>query len=246
MKRNSKLYLVAAVLAAVALAGCGEKRDRSAAEQHVFRPEPSTSRSAPTQQVVMIVMDLSGSFTDKMAEDGKAYEFAIHVLDRYFRRPDSQTDKIILAQISGTEKSLMWEGSPLDLRREFPSADKFRDFLLEKADGGGSLVHDGVRNAIDYLTYHPNYGSSNARTVTLILSDMDDTGSVDSEQRLTTSLAANAQNQGAIGIYFCNQLKVEEWKRRLGSAGYLYFVVESEIVGRPQLPNFEVFPRTPR
>lgn len=187
----------------------------------------------------MILMDLSGSFTDKMAEDGEAYEFATHVIDRYFRRRDPLNDRIILAQISGTEHSLLWEGTPIELRRQFPSAADFRDFLLSKADPSGSLVHDGVSNAIDYLTYHPRYGRGNAKTVTLILSDMEDTSGSNSLQRLEASLSAYAQINGAVGVYFCEQSRLEDWRSRLDRTGIRNRIVESEIVGKPQLPNFE-------
>ncbi|TWT51735.1 hypothetical protein KOR42_34220 [Thalassoglobus neptunius] len=247
MNNPSKLRMTTLLmlLLAMMISGCGAPRDKSpAAEPQVFQGARPQSRNEPATRVVMILMDLSGSFTEKMANDGEAYQFALNVIDQYFRSQSGTNDNIVLAQISGTRRSLLWEGSPRQLRETFPSADSFREFLLSNADPRGSLVHEGMRNAIDYLTHHSVYGTSNAKTVTLVLSDMDDTSFGDSEERLNKSLVANAHNQGAIGIYFCNQLTVEDWKQRLASAGYINYVVESEIVGKPQLPKFEVFPRT--
>lgn len=234
--RPSKLQMIACIAAVSVglISGCGPRRDTtSGGATATFEREEST------QRVVMIVMDLSGSFTDKMAEDGEAYEFALHVIDRYFRRRDPMNDRIILAQISGMEQSLLWEGSPLELRRKFPNAGAFRDFLLANADTSGSLVHDAVANAISYLTLHPKYGGGDAKTATLILSDMEDTGSSDSEQHLSKWLEAYGSANGAVGVYFCDQHRVEDWKDRLTRAGIDNFIVESEIVGKPQLPNFE-------
>ncbi len=127
----------------------------------------------------------------------------------------------------------------MELRREFPTAVAFRDFLLAKADPNGSLVNDGVHNAVEYLTFHPRYGGGDAKTVTLILSDMEDTGTSASEQRLDETLAAYGQINGSVGVYFCEQRRLEDWRNRLARAGIDNFIVESEIVGKPQLPNFE-------
>lgn len=237
MKQASKhqVRVTSAILLAVmSIVGC---RDGSG---EATNAQPTFQRQEVDQHVVMIVMDLSGSFAQKMAENGSAFDFATHVLDRYFRHRDALNDRIILAQISGTKRSLMWEGTPLELRREFPSAAEFREFLLSEADGGGSLVNDGVCNAIEYLAYHPRYGNGRSRSVTLILSDMDDTGSQrDSEQQLNSTLSAYGQINGSVGIYFCNQLRIEDWRQRLSRAGIDNFIVESEIVGKPPLPNFE-------
>ncbi|MDA1016751.1 MAG: hypothetical protein O3A00_20125 [Planctomycetota bacterium] len=228
--KTSKRTAFIATLCLLTITGCGKRRDMA---------ETNTFDRNNHQHVVMIVMDLSGSFAEKMANDGKAYEFATACVDHYFRKSDPLNDRIILAQISGTERSLLWEGTPIQLRKDFPSADSFRNFLLTKADGGGSLVNRGVTNAIDYLNYHPRYGGGDAKTVTLILSDMDDTGSSDSERGMNESLAAYARIDGSIGIYFCNQLLVESWKDRLSRAGVQNCIVESEIVGKPELPKFE-------
>lgn len=233
MRHQSKhVTLLAIVLIEmVTICGCGERRDAD---------RPSVFREQDNQYVAVIVIDLSGSFSDKMANDGKAYQFAVQVLDHYFRRRDALSDRIILAQISGTERSLMWEGSPLELRRDFPSAESFRDFLLKQADGSGSLVNDGLANVMEYVTSHPQHGNGRAKSAVLVLSDMDDTGgNSNAEQRLMRSLSTYGQQNGSVGIYFCNQLGVGKWKERLGQSGIRNYVVESEIVGKPKLPSFD-------
>ena len=228
--RTSNRAMLVVLLCVLMITGCGKRREST---------ETATFNRNDNQRVVMIVMDLSGSFTAKMANDGKAWEFATTCVDRYFRKSDPLNDRIILAQISGTERSLLWEGTPIELRRDFQSAESFRDFLLSKADESGSLVNHGVTNAVEYLTRHPRYGGGHAKMVTLILSDMEDTGGSDSEQRMNESLVAYAGTDGSVGIYFCHQLLIESWKSRLSRAGVRNYIVESEIVGKPELPNFE-------
>ena len=234
MKMNYETFsrqAMVILLCLLTFAGCGERRESK--EANLFP-------HSDAQYVVVIVMDLSGSFSHAMANEGKAHKFSVQVIDRYFRRRDALNDRIVLAQISGTEQSLMWEGTPLKLRKDFPSAESFRDFLLEKADGGGSLVDQGVANAIDYVSSHERFTSGNTKSVTLILSDMEDTGGdPGSEQKLNQSLAAYGRQNGSVGIYFCGQLGVARWKDRLAQSGIRNYVVESEIVGEPNLPSFE-------
>lgn len=187
----------------------------------------------------MIVMDLSGSFADKMTESGKAYNFAMACVNRYFRQGDPLNDRIILAQISGTQESLLWEGTPLDLRRDFPSPASFRDFLLQHADTNGSLVHDGIGHAINYLTTHPRFANG-TQSVALILSDMEDIGDdPDSEERLNQAFSAYGRQRGSVGIYFCNQLAVPKWREHLARSGVREYVVEAGFVSKPTLPNFQ-------
>ena len=82
-KLSKPRMTLALILLALCFTGCGEHRNTGPGAA-----KPTFQREESSKQVVMIVMDLSGSFTSKMAEDGEAYEFAIHVIDRYFRRRD--------------------------------------------------------------------------------------------------------------------------------------------------------------
>ena len=57
---------------------------------------------------------------------------------------------------------------------------------------------------------------------------------------MNRSLSIYGQRKGSVGIYFYDQLEVGDWKDRLGQSGIRNYVVESEIVGKPNLPNFEL------
>jgi hypothetical protein len=221
------------VLCLAGLAGC-EKRSESAA--------PSlTTQQDESEFVLAVVLDLSGSFTHQMANEGKAYEFALAVLDRYFRHRNGLNDKLILAQISGTHRSLLWQGSPLQLRQQFPTADSFREFLLQKADPGGSLVHEGLANVVNYVSADSRVTSGQAKSAIFCLSDCYDTAPdpTAGEQKLMQALGNYARTGGAIGLYYVDQTLQTAWQQKLQAAGFGDFVVECEIVGRPTLPDFD-------
>ena len=228
---KSLVWMTLCLLLLATLPGCEKRREVNG---------NSTFSTPENQYVAVIVMDLSGSFSQLMAEDGKAYQFAAHVVDEYFRNRDALDDKIILAQISGTHRSLLWDGTPRQLRKDFPTAESFRDFVLKKADNGGSLVHEGLANVIDYVAADPQFAKGRSAATLLVLSDMQDTGhNPDAQRHLMESLAAYGKLNGAVGIYFCDQLEVANWQQRLADCGIRNSIVESEIVGEPQLPSFE-------
>lgn len=222
------------LLAAISLslmAGCEKRRDGGQA----------TFSGAASEYVLVIVLDLSGSFKDFMAEEGKAYDFALQVLDRYFRDRIGTPDKLVIAQISGEKRTLLWEGRPIDLRRDYPDPNAFRKFLLAKSNAGGSLVHEGITHALEYVTTDPAVSSGRAKSAFLVLSDFADNGSAgtDSEQRAVDALTAYGKMGGAVGFYYVDQHRVSRWRAHLRNAGIKQFCVESEIVGRPSLPSLE-------
>ena len=191
--------------------------------------------------VLTILLDLSGSFESLMADDGKAYEFALQVLDRYFRDQLGTNSKIIIAQISNTDRSLLWQGTPRELRQQFPTAKAFRDFLRGKYDPNGSRVYDAVAQTVNYVLNDPNVSSGKSKSAMFVLSDMLDStsDSEQSKQRALQALADYGQRGGTLGLYYVDQLLVEEWRQHARDAGIRQCCVQADIVGRPQLPNFE-------
>ena len=211
--------------------GCAP-RDRSNKTKTVIR-------AAEHGRILTIAMDLTGSCRDKMAQSGHA--FAMHAISKYFQSSIGTSDQLIIAALSGTRRSLIWQGTPASLRREFPSADAFRDFLLSKADPNGSLIHDGLRNVVDYLATDPQLASGHAKSVLLCLSDMEDNGPdpAGSEQKLVDSLRGLARTDTVIGLYFVEQGRIPTWRRNLQSAGFREIEVQPEFVGMPPLPNLD-------
>jgi hypothetical protein len=204
-------------------------------------PTVSAFEERDCDYVLAVVIDLSGSFSQLMADDGKAHEFLLYVLDQYFRDRIGSQDKVLLAQISGGTQSLLWEGTPTQLRREFSTPAHFREFLLAKADPGGSLVHEALADTLEYMIAEPSVVAGRAKPAILVLSDMLDTGekSPQMRQRVVGSLAKFSQLGGVVGLYFVDERWHAAWRRILRESGMRECVVESQIVSRPTLPRFE-------
>ncbi len=234
MRTKISMILLATLLAAVLAIGCNKRTDTS---------PPAMLRDADNEYVICLTIDLSGSFLSQMAESGKAYDFAMRLIDKYYRNKTTTTDKIILCQVSGgTDKCLLWEGTIRDLRREFSTAGQFRDFLLRHANPNGSHVHDGLANVVDYLAEDSRIESGEAKLGLFVLSDMLD-NSPDpqkSQERLAQSLqklGGSAKN--VVCLYYVHQQLVGPWRQQLKACGLKTSRVESEIVGKPTLPDFE-------
>lgn len=230
---NRRLFVVALTVFSL---GCESRRERT--------PPPKSAKIVPADQsqyIVMIVLDLSGSFQSKMVEGGAAWQFAGQALDKYFRtRRRNRHDRFIIGQISGTRKSLLWEGTPDHFRSDF-TGSSFREFLSSKADSNGSLVYDGVSHAMEYMMTISNVRKGHAKSAVLILSDMEDNGpnKAKAAKRLLDNLVAFDKVGGVGGIWYCDQDEQKKWRPALDDAGLEEFIVECDIKGRPDLPDFQ-------
>src|SRR5438105_4162099 len=116
--------LVFLAFAALLLVGCTKHSEQDDATQVSLGREDADF-------MIVIAVDLSGSFADKMTHDGKGYEFTMRVADNYFRNSIGTRNRIIIAQLSAPDRQpLLWDGTPVQLRQDFPSATEFRNFLL--------------------------------------------------------------------------------------------------------------------
>jgi hypothetical protein len=220
------------------LAGCSPRRDLAVGNESAA-PSASLGKTEE-EKVIVIVFDLSSSFQQRMANDGEAYKFALHVIDRYLRDTIGSQDKLVITQISNTQRSLLWEGTPMALRRQFPTPEKFRDFLLSKSDPNGSQVTKGLRNALQYLLSDAQVVSGKAKAGLFCMSDLLDTDNVEREEGyLNHELSVLGLRGGLVGLYWVDQEQVGPWRHRLLALGVKNFRVESEIVGQPVLPSFE-------
>src|SRR6185369_3515131 len=102
------MYRLILIACLVLLAGCEQRVE----QQTVFEPDEG-------EYVLTVVLDLSGSFRQLL--DEKAWAFLCQVIDRYFEDRIGHNDKLIIAQLSASERALLWQGTPLELRQEFKS-----------------------------------------------------------------------------------------------------------------------------
>ncbi len=230
MNTTAKMILLA-IVAAVGLGWLLVDASRPVPEENML------ADGREYERVVVVGIDLSGSFLHLMADQGKAWEFLLRVIDRYLR--GNGNEKLILVQLSGNRGALLWDGQPTQLRKDFPDQESFRKHLLSKADPNASRLHDGITDSLEYLTTVSGV-TAKTKCALLVLSDMDDNFSAPgSEQRLVQALAGFGKRGGAVGMYFVDQPFVNRWRANLKTAGIKHSVVESSIVASPTLPSFD-------
>jgi hypothetical protein len=228
-----RLFLFPMLLLAPLVGGCSP---------HVENDTPPVSLGREDADMLVVIgLDLSGSFADRMAEDGKGYEFTMRVADNYFRNSIGTNNRIVIAQLSGNDRALLWDGTPVQLRQSFPTAREFREFLRAKSVPAGSRIHDGVSDALDYVLSDPGVASGKTRCALFIASDFDDNApnSQQSEQKLAGMLKEFGKKNGVAGFYFLEQTRVPVWRKHLAQSGIKNWICESEIVAYPPLPTFE-------
>ena len=207
-----------------AIVGC-ERRET--ADVSPFDQEPSDF-------VLLIAVD-----GDYVTDKPKAYELVTRAIDKYFHDRIGGHDQVIISQLSGNKEPLLWQGTPQHLRQEFPSQESFRSFLASHCDKG-SRINDGIAESLDYVMRTNSVADGKAKTVAMILSDMidDQPPSKRSDERLMKALIRYAK-RGGIGFYFVNQKRMADIEEKMERAGFRFRTLESDIHGRPPLPNFE-------
>jgi hypothetical protein len=187
-----------------------------------------------------LVIDMTGSFAEFMADQGKAHQVLLEVVDRYFRDTIGSHDRIIIAQISAKQPALIWDGTPLELRQQF-DPQKFAAFLRGHSDPNASPVHEALAETLEYLMADPAVATGKTKPIVLVLSDMQDTSPTTTElkERLLRDLRNFGKLDGTFAIYFCDQQLASRWKKGLADAGVKHLLVESGIVTTPSLPSFE-------
>ena len=217
---------------AASVAGC---------QKRLARPE-SAFGADDGEFVLTIAIDMSSSFQPMMADDGRAWAFVCQVVDKYFRDRIGRNDKLILAQLSASDKAVLWRGTPLQLRQEFASGAAFRDWLVSRADPNGSFLYEGILQAAEYTLADPIVASGRGKSAVFVLSDMADNSenSGKKRQQAVDALAEVGKNRGIVGLYFVDVRLCPTWQRLLRDAGLdaTQAHVEAEVVGQPLLPSF--------
>jgi hypothetical protein len=194
-----------------------------------------------SEYVLAILFDLSISFLEMMAEQGMAFRFALAVLNRYFSDRSGLHDQIILAQISGQEQALLWQGSPIEMRKKFPSPKQFRDFLVQHSDPNQSLVYEGITSCLRHLMTDSRVRQKQVKSALLVVSDMVEFGPdvVGARKKMIEALQDYGKCGGVLGLYYVHSKKAPLWEEWLRTkSGIREFRVESKINEIPDLPNF--------
>lgn len=240
MVKNRSLFalslFVAIVLIVTAISGCSPA------------VEEPTGKSVIRQEdrgfVCLILIDMSGSYAEMMAESGKGHRLIIRIIDKYFRdRLSAGTnDRIIIGQLSAAGKpTMLLEATPLEVRQKFPSPAAFRDWLRAHSDERGSRLYDGIREGITYILNYPGVSEGRTKTAVFVASDMDDNQSGEKGiNYLLGSFTTYAKLNGVVSLLFVEPPRCELWNRELQACGFKpgRFTVQSAIVENPDLPSF--------
>lgn len=188
---------------------------------------------------VVLVVDTSGSFKKPMLAEGKAFRFATSVIEKHFRHRIGTDDRLVISQVSGTTRNMIWEGRPLDLRRDFKTPEAFRDAVMERAAPHSSLINLGLANTLNYVMSDPRVASGETRVAVFVLSDLIETGpdKEESERTLDEALAKFGQAGHVFGAYYVDQLLLDEWRKRIQQSGIREYRIEPDFVGDPELPE---------
>jgi hypothetical protein len=191
--------------------------------------------------ILAFILDTSGSFLPQLFGDGeRGYRFFTKTSELYFRNRNGAHDRILISQLSARERTLLWEGAPLLLRRRFGSSSQLKQFIYANSDSQGSRVYAALADTLNYIYGLPGVEQGQTKVCVIVLSDMlDTTDAPQDQQRMTDALGRLAKANGAIGLYCVDQSRLDECRQMLASAGLKDFVVESDIVEDPKLPFSE-------
>ncbi|HYH66445.1 MAG TPA: hypothetical protein VD866_17260 [Urbifossiella sp.] len=199
------------------------------------RPFPDPD---PYETVVIVAVDLSGSYLPLLADRGKAWEFLQRVLDRYAR--GRGREKLVIAQLSGNNRPMILDTTPDRLRRDFDTPEAFKAFLHAKADPKASRLYDGMTESIDYALGIPGV-TPQTNVVVLFLTDYEDNhSSPGGEARLMRAIGTLGKRPGsAVGFYYVGQHLAARLRDDVRATGVKNFVVHSAIETEIPLPNLD-------
>lgn len=207
----------------------------------------SAGQTAPFEEqeldaCLAIVVDMSGSFSERWED--RAYDMFLELSESYFAGSMGTNTKLVIGQLSGNEQVLLFEGRPSDLRCEFKSPEELHAFLREHCDPSGSRVYDATQRTIDYVGSISGV-TENTRLMTVILSDMRDTGgfTINGEPPadLLESLTRYREQGGGLALYYVAEDEAGRWQGILEEAGFEpgHYIIENDLVANPQLPKFD-------
>lgn len=210
-------------------------------------PAPQRKASAPFEvreldACLAVLVDQSGSFAAELDERG--YAVLLELMDRFFTDSAGGEARVVIGQLSGRRRAMLFEGRPDELRARFKTPEELAAFLKRESDPASSPVYEATTQAIEYVTAAPGV-TDRTRLVTVILSDLEDnTPQPEREavgRRMVRALEAYREVGGGLALYCVAPEQAPRWQTILSAAGFGAgeYVIESTLVARPQLPRFD-------
>jgi hypothetical protein len=191
--------------------------------------------------ILAFVLDTSGSFLPQLfGGKERGYRFFTKASELFFRNRTGEHDRILISQLSASDRTLLWEGAPLLLQRRFGNAEQLKKFIYENSDMHGSRVYAALADTLGYINELPGVKEGKTKVCVIVLSDMlDTTQQPEDRQRMIESLSHFAKINASVGLYWVDQSCLQDCRQLLTDAGLKDFVVESDIVEDPKLPFSE-------
>lgn len=216
--------------------GCTPATDQGPAAQ-----APNPLAREPFDHVLILSVDKSGSFYDLMKPGGKGLELANNTITHYFQNRLGNNDYLVVSQLSANRQSLLWQGSPRQLRSEFGNIGEWAEFVDKKSNSAGSRVWDGISDSLEIVMTDPSMWNAHTKVAYVGLTDMENNmvDNYTSEQRLMRNLKAFAKKGCVIGLYFVGTQETILWRQKLQECGFKDFVVEPATSAKARFPSFE-------
>lgn len=205
--------------------GCA-RRDKAAIT--VFDQEPM-------KFTLLIAADI-----DIVKSDPNAYKFVVRALEKYGNDRIGEPDHVIISQLSGNDRPLLFQGTPQELRRVMPTQQAFRDYLVSRSDPGRRLSK-GLAESFYYLLNSSSVARGGAKPVALVISSMqpaEDEDPKDGEQFIEELIRFH-RGGGLMSFYFVDQRRWAWVKEQTKKAGIDWVYMEPDPYGNPVLPSFD-------
>lgn len=218
----------------------------SAAIGCVENPTPERSayfEEAELDACLALLVDMSGSFAAHW--EAEAHTTFLRLMDAFFTEGAGGETRVVIGQLSGERRVVLFEGEPSELRSRFKTPEELGAFLRERSDPRGSPVYHATERAIDYVASMPRVGQR-TRLLTVVLSDLvvhdpDGPGRIAAGRKMLAALRRYREKGGGLALYYVAQSEVGRWRRIVERAGFPggSCVIQTELVANPQLPRFD-------
>lgn len=231
------LFPIAFILAvSLLIVGCAEKVQRTA------KPMFDTK---PLDACLVINVDLSSSFSRDFGE--RAFPLMMKIVGEYFRSQTGNDCKVVLAQTSASseDETVLFEGSPRQLRQRFADPDALSAFLMSKSDPSRSPIIEAMTTAVGYANAMPDVGDE-TQMLTVMISDMiesepDPAKRIAAGRRLSSALKTYQAGGGGLALYYVDVDETPRWTELLDRCGFArgQYVIANELSDVPPMPRMD-------
>ena len=150
----NKFVVSSILLVMLSTLGCIKKR----VDTSGFQPFEDKSYD----NVLCLVIDLSGSFVDDWQNDSKAHQMFVSVMDDFFNDSMGEESRIVVSQISAQVPYVIFDGTPKDFVQQFPNPEELNRFLIENSNPDRSEVYLSIDKTLSYINQIDGIGTIEA------------------------------------------------------------------------------------